>query len=53
MTIIEARSFASEGLIFNIFEHAFEENCPLAAVNASHFLPYKLSVNKTKARRVL
>jgi hypothetical protein len=31
-----------EGLIFNIFEHSFNENCPLAVVNASHFLPCKL-----------
>jgi len=33
------RCCACKGLIFNIFEHSFEENCPLAAVNASHFLP--------------
>lgn len=29
-----------KGLIFNSFEHLFEENCPISAVNASHFLPY-------------
>jgi len=35
-----------EGLIFNIFEHSFDENCPLAAVNASHFLPCHFFSNK-------
>jgi len=39
---IKLRYFVGEGLIFNIFEHAFEENCPIAAVNALHFLPCKL-----------
>lgn len=42
-----------EGLIFNVFEHSFEENRPIATVNASHFLPYKLSINKVKLGRVL
>ncbi|MEI7719459.1 MAG: hypothetical protein WCI72_06320 [archaeon] len=32
----------NKGLIFNSFEHSFDENCPLTAVNASHFLPCEL-----------
>jgi len=32
-------SFANRGLIFNVFEHSFDENCPIAVINASHFLP--------------
>jgi len=35
-----------EELIFNIFEHSFEENCSIAAVNASHFLPCHFFSNK-------
>jgi len=28
-----------KGLIFNFLKHSFDENCPISAVNASHFLP--------------
>jgi len=41
------KNIVSEGLIFNIFEHSFEENCPITAVNALHFLPCDFS-NQTK-----
>ena len=37
-----SKNIADEGLIFNLFERSLEENCPLAAVNASHFLPCEL-----------
>ncbi|MEI7718751.1 MAG: hypothetical protein WCI72_02700 [archaeon] len=37
-----------EGLIFNIFEHSFDENCPLAAVNVSHFLPCNFFSNSNE-----
>jgi hypothetical protein len=31
------------GLIFNNFRRSSEENCPVAAVNALHFLPCHFS----------
>jgi len=31
------QSLVFKGLIFNNFEFQFEQNCPIAAVNASHF----------------
>lgn len=40
------------GLIFNNFGHLSDENCPLAAVNASHFLPCHFS-NQLNSRKVL
>lgn len=47
------RDIVNKGLIFNIFELSLKENCPLAAVNALHFLPCdffstKLSKNIAK-----
>lgn len=46
MKLLFSKNIPKEGLIFNIFEHSFEENCPLAAVNASHFLPCDFFSNK-------
>jgi len=49
----DLQSLLFRGLILNSFEFQFEQNCPIAAVNASHFLPYKLSISKINFRRVL
>jgi len=38
-----SKNMVNRGLIFNIFKHSLEENCPLAAINASHFLPCHFS----------
>jgi len=45
---ISSVSFANEGLIFNVFEHSFDENCPI-----SYSFPCRRSLREKKTTKKL
>jgi hypothetical protein len=46
--MIFLKNILNGGLIFKNFRHSSDENCPLATVNASHFLHYNFFSNSQR-----